>query len=765
VSCDNRDNDCSGDIDEDFLGAPVACGQGVCAVSGAEVCVGGNVRVKIGPNIMNQCTPNSAASTSEVCDGLDNDCDGSTDANDATLVLANCENQQGVCAGSKKPKTLCVAGEWQSCTPTTYTAYTASYSMLDLTCDGVDNDCSGTKDDDYITPITTCGVGRCSGTTGVKACVNGVVQPDSCNATANAITEACNGLDDDCDGSKDDGFAVGASCAIGQSTCRSEGVFVCDATGLDVVCDAPVISGTTEVCDGVDNDCDGSKDEGFDVGATCTVGVGACARTGVKQCLADGTSACTATAGAPSSEVCDGLDNDCDGLTDTADADIVKEKCANQNGVCNGSNKTVCNGASGWAACTDASYASFAAPHYASTDSSCDNRDNDCSGQVDEDFLGANVSCGQGVCSVTGQEVCQAGFVRVKIGASVMNQCTPNAAASTSEVCDGLDNDCDGSTDASDNSLTLVACELQSGVCAGSKKSRSLCVAGEWQACGVSTYRSHAPQFNERDTLCDGLDNDCSGAADEDYVAPITTCGVGRCAGTTGRLECVNGAANVDTCDADAKAVSESCNGQDDDCDGSTDESYSVGETCSIGQFSCQSSGRYVCDGTGTGVVCDAPVISGTTERCDNLDNDCDGEKDEEFALGTSCTVGVGACARTGVRQCRIDGSAGCSVVAGIGSAELCDAIDKDCDGKTDEDVCQLDTTITEGPEATVALTTATFEYRDPVNHANTKFQCSYNGGPWVACDGGSFTVTGVTEGSHKLQAKKQKRCEFLMYA
>src|SRR5439155_7361018 len=55
-----------------------------------------------------------------------------------------------------------------------------------------------------------------------------------------------------------------------------------------------------EVCDGVDNDCDGSTDEGFDVGTACTAGVGACARSGTKVCTSDGSgTVCNATPGTP----------------------------------------------------------------------------------------------------------------------------------------------------------------------------------------------------------------------------------------------------------------------------------------------------------------------------------------------------------------------------------------------------------------------------------------------------------------------------------
>lgn len=109
------------------------------------------------------------------------------------------------------------------------------------------------------------------------------------------------------------GLLLGPACETPCTKCDSEPV---DDTGDGLGCEGgdPFAA---EICNGLDDDCDGETDEGFALGEACSAGLGQCAAFGELACDADGGVTCDATPGAPAPEICaDSLDQDCDGVAD-----------------------------------------------------------------------------------------------------------------------------------------------------------------------------------------------------------------------------------------------------------------------------------------------------------------------------------------------------------------------------------------------------------------------------------------------------------------
>ena len=144
-------------------------------------------------------------------------------------------------------------------------------------------------------------------------------------------------------------------------------------------------------------------------------------------------------------------------------------------------------------------------------------------------------------------------------------------------------------------------------------------------------------------------------------------------------------------CTAQAQAPGiETCNGLDDDCDGVNDESYDqLGALCSVGVGACQRTGVEVCALDGNGTRCSEVQGEPALELCNDFDDDCDGSTDEHLPqLDTLCQAGVGLCRRSGVITCSQDPAADpeCSAVPGpAAETDACDYQDDDCDGQVDE--------------------------------------------------------------------------------
>ncbi|MGH9870493.1 MAG: MopE-related protein [Candidatus Polarisedimenticolia bacterium] len=129
--------------------------------------------------------------------------------------------------------------------------------------------------------------------------------------------EACNGLDDDCDGVQDNGDpGGGVACGSTDVGECSLGVTRCTAGALACVGE---VGAQPEACNGLDDDCDGVLDDGNPGGGVaCGSDIGACSQ-GVSRCDG-GVYACVGDVG-PRAEACNGLDDDCDGDVPFLEAD------------------------------------------------------------------------------------------------------------------------------------------------------------------------------------------------------------------------------------------------------------------------------------------------------------------------------------------------------------------------------------------------------------------------------------------------------------
>jgi len=719
LACDGLDNNCNGVTDEGFEFDGIAVGE-VCPGIGA--CGAGVVECDDSGQAARCSThPGGSASeaTPEVCDGLDNDCDGLTDAEDPDLAPILCDKQDGVCAGAMRPVALCQGGAWQPCTDAHYEAHSPDYATVDL-CDGIDNNCSGLTDEDHVDDATTCGVGECA-RTGVITCFEGAPL-DTC-APGEPSAEICDGLDNNCSGLTDgeDPELVLVDCELQEGVCvgSQKPASLCVGGGWQACTDAHYEAhspdyATVDLCDGIDNNCSGLTDEDHVDDAT-TCGVGECASEGVLSCV-EGAPFDTCVEGEPSAEVCDGLDNNCSGLTDGEDPELVLVDCELQEGVCAGSQKpaSLCVGG-GWQACADAHYEAHS-PDYATVDL-CDGLDNDCDGDTDEDHVDDATTCGVGECAREGVLSCVEG--------APFDTCVEGEPSA--EVCDGLDNNCSGLTDGDDPNLVLVDCELQDGICAGSQKPASLCVDGGWQACVEAHYVNHDARYATVE-VCNDVDNNCNGFTDaDDEGLQLIACELqlGVCAGAMRPPSLCQGGVWQACTNAvyeahDPAYGQEICDGLDNDCDGDTDEGFeyqgaAIGQpcvgvgVCGPGLVECASTEVATCSSNADGSASEA-----TTELCDGLDNDCNGIIDDPFIAeddgGTGTQPLSGALFSgddgafkddtCGVGICEIDGG-GAVVCHAEGLALICDSdpladpwevcedcLDNSCTGSQDGEGC-----------------------------------------------------------------------------
>ncbi|HOX45075.1 MAG TPA: choice-of-anchor D domain-containing protein [Myxococcota bacterium] len=188
----------------------------------------------------------------------------------------------------------------------------------------------------------------------------------------------------------------------------------------------------------------------------------------------------------------------------------------------------------------------------------CDGADNDFDQLVDAadpDLVLTLCELQAGVCAGVRHTAaqCQAGWLACPAGLY-----GPDYGA---EVCDGLDNDCNGTADSSDPALVLEPCEVQAGVCAGAVHQPNQCTAQGWTECEAADYLANDERYGSE--ICgNAVDEDCSGALDDDDDD-----GDGhRDATCAGGDDCDDGNPGIHP------GASEVLDTWDNDCDGKVDE-------------------------------------------------------------------------------------------------------------------------------------------------------------------------------------------------
>ena len=825
--CDGKDNNCNQQVDEDLPfvgidGKPAsgkkadACGTGLCT-GGSIVCAAPD---KVGKSTSLVCSSASKKQATDDCDNnLDDDCDGKIN-NGCALKDIDGDGIENLVEEQKcKFKFAKFHAEYhpgasaeKCCAPG------QGDDLCDTNCDGKvtacdadDKDGDGHKDENkggddcddknaraYPGAAEKCGDSvdqDCQG--GDLGCASasdkdgdGWGAPADCNDGDKAINpegkEICDGIDNDCNGVIDDGnpetgdvaAKADAVCGNSKGECNNQhGFVVCkhfpkEVTPLDPALDCGVkaFDGKSLVCVGcegdhrpqkdlcnyLDDNCDGTTDEAYgytqqDGKKLLTIstagkpdvqcdGVGACG-VGLVQCHDQLDKAVCSTDIEGKShqnkpETCNNQDDDCNGKTDenlTAVSDSTCQKVGVCSGAATSSIKTVCI-AGQWLcdysvvpsievdkkqACTPGSNGcqcdNLGQQCWKMIEASCDGLDNDCDGKVDDDFdykgLGAqgktlliNDGCGTGACEA-GKVVCTTDKLALV--------CNTDYKVSA-EACDGKDNDCDAKTDELADASMAVAkspCRLV-GQCAVTNVVAT-CPAGVWvcdykgvadfEGDKVVTCGSDGKCATSAEVTCDAKDNDCDGLSDEDFsfddlgkVRKISeACGTGTCA--SGTIVCTSDKTGV-TCSTLPKKAAEICDSVDNDCNGKTDELFLYTQqdgskpgilaqckgigTCGVGSVECVSTSAVTCSTDPNG-----SKHQDASEKCDDLDNNCNGVIDEKCDddKDTYCdkaidTVGKPKSCVNGGNDCAKDDKA-----INPGASELCDGIDNNCDGKTDD--------------------------------------------------------------------------------
>jgi hypothetical protein len=745
--CDEKDNDCDGEVDEDVetVWYPDIDGDGWGDEEEAIVGCDQPSGTVAEPGDCDDDDPETYPGADERCDGVDNDCDGEVD-NDPVEVWYVDADGDGY-GNAEYSQNACDPGAgWVSNASDCDDIDPAVHPDAAELCNGIDDDCDSLvdDDDDDIADQSTWyldgdadGYGLEDDSTQACEQPSGYAElPGDCDDADAAYnpgadeSDCADPNDYNCDGS------------VGYADVDGDGWAACEECDD---ADADQYPGADELCNGEDDDCDGTVDEddAIDVATwyadTDADGFGDSAVTAF---------ACDAPSGYVSDatdcddndaaqypgadEVCNGEDDDCDGDVDEDDAIDVLTWYADVDGDGYGDPLATdidCDAPRGYVA-DDTDCDDTDAAQHPGADERCNGEDDDCDGDVDEDDAidvltwYADVD-GDGYGDALNTDIdCDApsGYIA---NDSDCDDSDAGQFPGADELCNGEDDDCDGTVDEDDAidaatwyadvdgdgygdvGSTSVACDAPSGYVADD----SDCDDGD------------AAQHPGADELCNGEDDDCDGSTDEDdaldvgtWYADVDGDGYGDPASTTLDCELPSGfvADDSDCDDSDASinpSASEACDGVDNDCDGTVDEDDATDAATwyadddndgygdpAVSAVACEAPSGYLADGTDCDDN-DDDVHPGATELCNGFDDDCDGTVDEDDAADVATWYadvdgdGYGDAATTD-----IDCDAPSGYIAddsdcddadptiNPAATEACDGVDNDCDGLVDDD-------------------------------------------------------------------------------
>jgi hypothetical protein len=481
-ACDGVDNNCDGNIDEDFpWNYADADGDGAgdpdtfarCPASGAWV------------EDRSDCDDADATAypgAPELCDGVDNDCDGAADEGGSNTYYLDRDGDGHGDPASARSGCAPAAGEVENADDCDDLDATVSPDGAER-CNAVDDDCDGDIDEEGGTEWYTDADGDGAGdaTTAVIACeapAGTVAYATDCDDSRADVrpgaAERCDGVDQDCDGTPDED-AVDAPVQWADTDGDGWGddgapVVSCTPIGAEVPgdcddADASVNPGVVEVCDGIDQDCDGAADEdavdappwyadvdgdGWGDTSSFTLACDAPAGTVATDGDCDDGDAAASPDGL---EVCGGGDEDCDTLVDEADPTL--ETSTLSSGYADHDGDGV--GGAALALCTLPPDAVSVSGDCDDEDAAvspleaevCDGVDQDCDGVADDGTSGGPWypdADGDGYGSATGGVSACAqpdGYVTT---ATDCDDGDPAIYPRAEEIYDGVDDDCDGLT-------------------------------------------------------------------------------------------------------------------------------------------------------------------------------------------------------------------------------------------------------------------------------------------------------------------------------